>query len=128
MDLVWFTSFLNKQLKAIHKESHYKWNHSKTVEYPYLTYNYESTPIDDIRDEFSVTINIFDYGISSKNILELENRLINGLNKNYQELDKAFVYIRTGRSLDIPTQNDSIQRRELQLIVKVDWKIKGDDI
>lgn len=127
MDLVWFASFLNKQLREIHKESHYKWNHSKTVEYPYLTYNYESIPIDDIRDEFSVTINIFDHGISSKNILELESKLINELNKNYQELDKAFVYIRTGRSLDIPTQNDSVQRRELQLTVKVDWKSSGGE-
>lgn len=122
MDLIWFATFLNKTLKEIHQESHHKWNHSKTVTYPYLTYDFEYDPVDDIRDEFEITVNMFDYGTSSKNLLQIETNLVNGLNKKYEELDNAFVYIRTARAMDIPTQNETIQRRELNITIKVDWK------
>lgn len=122
MDLIWFASFLNSTLKEIHPESHYKFNYSKDVTYPYIVYSFEYDTVDDIRNEFEVRLNLFDYGTSNLKLLELENRLVDGLHKNYQELDKAFVYIRNGRSLDIPTGNELIQRKEMNFTIKIDWK------
>lgn len=126
MDLTWFAKFLNDTLKEIHPESHFEWNHNDKVTYPYLTYSFGYDPIDEIRDEFDVTINLFDHGTSKVKLLELESKLVNGLNKKYEELDKAFIYIRTGRGSDIPTGTEAIRRRELQLTIKLDWK-KGEN-
>lgn len=128
MDLTWFAKFLNDTLKAIHPESHFEWNHKDKVIYPYLTYSFGYDPIDEIRDEFDVTINLFDYGTSKIKLLELESKLVNGLNRKYEELDKAFVSIRTGRGSDIPTGIETIRRRELQLTIKLDWKIQEENI
>lgn len=128
MDLLWFASFLNSTLKEIHPESHYKFNYSKNVTYPYIVYSFEHEKVDDIRNEFEVRLNLFDTGTSNLKLLQLENKLSNELHKNYQVLDKGFVYIRTGRSLDVPTGNEMIQRKELNFTIKVDWNIQEEHI
>lgn len=124
MDLVWYAGFLNKLLREVCEQSFYKWNYSKEVIYPFLTYEFQHEPIDDIRDEFTVTLSMFDEGTSYIRLLELENEMINHLNKKYLFLDNCNVYIRLVRTMEVPTGFDSVKRRELEFVMKVDW-IKG---
>lgn len=124
MDLDYFSKFINRVLREIHPESFLSWNHSTEVKYPYLTYEFDYQPVDDIRTEFSVELRLFDYGTSKKNLIQLESKLFDALHKKYIYEDDLNAYIRVGRSLDIPTGNETIQRRDIQLMIKVDWMKK----
>ena len=121
MDLVWFARILNSLLKEVNKESYHKWNYNKEVIYPFLTYEFEHQSVDEVRDEFEISISMFDKGTSNLKLLELENKLVNQLNRKKLFLDKCNIYIRTGRAFDIPTGNSNVQRRQMYISMKIDW-------
>lgn len=122
MDLIFATKYITQQLKKSTSEVFHKWNKSKEVVYPYITFQLEHEPIDEIRDVFEVTLDLFDYAKSNKKLLELENKLIHSLHRKHEVLDNAIISIRVERSIDIPTADDAILRRNITLKIKIDWR------
>lgn len=125
MDLELISKFLYQLLSGIHAESYLNWNNATEVKYPYLTYEFDYQPIDDLRTQFSVELRLFDYGTSKKNLIQLESKLNKALHKQYVFNKDLNAYIRIERSMDIPTGNEKILRRDVYLTVKIDMKNGG---
>ena len=122
MDLIFATKYITKKLKESTSEVFHKWNRKKEVIYPYLTYQLEHEPSDEIRDVFELTLDLFDNSKSNKKLLELENKLIQSLHRNHEVLDDAIVSIKLERSTDIPTADEAILRKNIMFKIKIDWR------
>ena len=125
MDLELVSKFFYQLLSGVHAESYLNWNNSTEVRYPYLTYEFDYQPIDDLRTQFSVELRLFDYGTSKKNLIQLESKLNKALHKQYVFNDDLNAYIRVERSMDMPTGNEKILRRDIYLTIKIDMKNGG---
>ena len=122
MDLAFVFKFLTAQLKEVTPESFHQWNGKDKVIYPYLTFDVNYTPTDEIREVYEVVIDTFEYGSSAMRLLELESQLKAKLDRQKFILDEAIIHTRVTTGRGIPTGDDTIKRRHIRLKLKIDWR------
>ncbi|MFC6464953.1 hypothetical protein ACFP65_08225 [Marinilactibacillus sp. GCM10026970] len=119
-----FLQELYKQFTSVHSESYLERNSSSTVTYPYLTYDFDSEPIELHTDGFYIDVDIFDDSGNYLKIFNIESKLKDHFKRNRVMTDDVYIRFNFLRSVKIPTGDDIIKRRNLQFYCKVDWRKK----
>lgn len=122
-----FLKELYKQFTAICPESYHERNTSEEVTYPYLTYDFDSEEIELNTDGFYIDVDIFDNQGNYMDIFQVENALKDHFKRNRVMTEDVFLQFNFLRSTKIPTGDDIIKRRYLQIYCKVDWRKKEWD-
>ena len=115
---------LTTQFRTVTSESFHERNRKATVIYPYLTFDFDSETIERNVDGFYVDVDIFDSNASYMRVIELEEALKEHFKDNWKLTDDLFIRFNFLRSNKIPTGDDLIKRRNLQIYCKVDWRKK----
>lgn len=114
---------LNKEFRQICKESYLEVNSSEKVIYPYLTFSYSSEQLENTREGFYIDVDIFDN--CGADTLRLE-QLTEDIRKHFVKAriltDEVLLQFKVGSRKMIPTLNEQIKRRNIQLYCKVDWR------
>ena len=114
------TTWMMEAMEPVTGEVYHLMNRSKKVVYPYITFIDSTTPADEIRDIHRVTLNLFDYGSSRARLMALEEAIRTQFDRQkFVEWDKI-IHTRRGLAMDVPTGDDTIQRRDVELIIKLD--------
>lgn len=121
-----FLAELAKQFRFVWPESYYERNRIAKVKYPYLTYDFDSESLERYRDGFYIDVDIFDNSTSFKNIFEVEELLRDHFRELIVLTDKFLLQFKIDTGSKVPTESDNLKRRNLQLYVKVDWRIIDD--
>lgn len=120
--MIEFMKELNKQFRLVTPESFHEKNRKKKVVYPYLTYDFDIESLERNVDGFYIDVDVFDYGESYMDLLELEL----AVRKHFswkREMKEGFFYrFEFLRSNRIPTGEDLLKRRQIQLYCKIDWR------
>ncbi|WP_339063559.1 hypothetical protein [Tepidibacillus marianensis] len=119
-----FVSELTNQFRSVLLESYHEKNKKETVAYPYLTFDFDSEEIEDHVEGFYIDVDIFDSNSSYVKILEIEDKLKWHFYKNRKLTDDLYLRFHFLRSNKVPTVDDLIKRRNLQIYCKVDWRNK----
>ncbi|NFP92413.1 hypothetical protein [Clostridium sporogenes] len=118
-----FLKELTKEFKKVCNESYIEINTAEKVIYPYLTFSYSSESLENAREGFYVDVDIFDN--CGSNTLRLE-QLTEDIKKHFLRTniltDKVLLQFKIMGRRIIPTTNEQIKRRWLQLYIKVDWR------
>lgn len=112
--------WLLKSLAPITSNVHHLINRDSDVKYPYITFAVTTTPQDEIRDEHRFELNLFDYGTSRVRLSELDSQIRETLDRKIFKEDEAIYHSRRGLANDIPTGDNTIQRRDIEIVVKQD--------
>jgi len=115
---------LNQQFRQVTAESFHEINAKKTVDYPYLTYDFDSEGIERNVDGFYIDVDVFDNTGQYSNIFQLEDDLKAHFKDNRKLTDDLFIRFNFLRSTKVPTGDDLIKRRNLHFYCKVDWRNK----
>ena len=114
---------LTEQFKEILKESHYLNNNSVEVRNPYLTFSISGEPLRFKQDGFYIDVDVFDNQAPNDVRIETVVQNVKEHFENKHVLTEQFLLQFEFRiSNHIPTGSDTLQRRNLQLYVKVDWR------
>ena len=116
-------AYITLVLRGIHPESYYDRNNSKKVEYPYCTFDIDTDFEEDRNQEnVSIDLDIFDLNPSYENIFAIETKIKQALAYK-RDLNEFFganwKYIRAN---NIPTGQNGLLRRSLQLEITIDWR------
>ena len=122
--MIEFMTTLTAELRKVLAESYHEKNTKTTVDYPYLTFDFDSEAIERNVDGFYIDVDIFDNNSSYMRVFELEEALKEHFKDNRLLTDEVFVRFNFLRSNKIPTGDDLIKRRNLQFYCKVDWRNK----
>lgn len=117
-------TILTAEFRKVLAESYHEKNTKTTVDYPYLTFDFDSEAIERNVDGFYIDVDIFDNNSSYMRVFELEEALKEHFKDNRLLTDEVFVRFNFLRSNKIPTGDDLIKRRNLQFYCKVDWRNK----
>lgn len=112
--------WLMKTMQGVTTEVFHFINRKQTVEYPYITFTNTSTPEDEIRDIHRFELNLFDYGTSREALMVLEESIRQTFDRQSFIEEDVIIHSRKGIANDIPTGDDTIQRRDIELIIKTD--------
>lgn len=114
--------YVNKELKQFCTESYLDENTNNNVTYPYLVYTLTSNDIE-YRDEIYIDIDIFDKCGSDKTNLETIAHNIKQHFKRFNYIDENICVIGNYvSSHNIPTLEENIKRKYIQLNCRVDFK------
>lgn len=120
--MIEFLQELTKQFRLVTQESSHEKNRRDAVVYPYLTFDFDSEPLERNVDGFYIDVDIFDNNSSYTNIFTLEG----SLKAHFKDLviltDDLLLRFEFRGSTKVPTGDDMIKRRSLQLYCKVDWR------
>ena len=118
-----FLTELNKEFRKVCKESYLEVNSSEKVIYPYLTFSYSSEELENTREGFYIDVDIFDNcGADTLRLEQLTEDIRNHFVKSRILTDKTLLQFKIGSRRMIPTTNQEIKRRNIQLYCKVDWR------
>ncbi|RZI47967.1 hypothetical protein [Lactococcus kimchii] len=116
-------NYLTLILQGIHSETYYDRNNSEKVTYPYCTFDVDTSFEEDRNQEtVSIDLDIFDLNPSYKNIFDIETKIKQelaykrGLNEYF---GATWRYVRAN---NIPTGQNGLLRRSLQLEITIDWR------
>lgn len=115
---------LQAMFQEVTKESYLEWNASKEVKYPYLTYSIDIEEISRNTDGFYLDIDLFDNNSSFIKLYELEDLVRKKFDYEIKFTEGLFLRSYFHRSNKVPTLDDNIKRRNLQIYCKVDWRNK----
>ncbi|MFR1821487.1 MAG: hypothetical protein ACLSXK_09345 [Lactococcus petauri] len=115
---------LQAMFQEVAKESYLEWNNAKVVKYPYLTYSIDIEEISRHTDGFYLDIDLFDNNSSFIKLYELEDLVRQKFDYEIKFTDGLFLRSYFQRSNKVPTLDDNIKRRSLQIYCKVDWRNK----
>ncbi len=112
-----------KQLKEVHSESYYLMNSKKTVVYPYLVFSTSLTNIDRNADGCYLDIDIFDNkGFNQSDIETMAQEI----KRHFEHLDimleDCYMRMQFQGLQNVPTNSDTLQRRNLRFYLKIDWR------
>jgi len=113
--------------KTIIKESFYITNPKADVIYPYLTFSYTAQPFYRKNgNEIYIDFDVFDnQGNNNERIETVVNGLIEAVEDNERKViknDKLLIRIE-GISINlIPTNSDTLQRRNGTINLRIDWR------
>ena len=119
-----FLEELTSQFKQVTSESFHEKNRRKEVVYPYLTFDFDSEPIERNIEGFYIDVDIFDNNSSYKKVFQLEDELKAHFKDNKKITDDLYIRFNFSNSMKVPTGDDLIKRRNLQFYCKVDWRKK----
>lgn len=122
--MIEFVKELTSQFRQVTSESFHDKNTKTTVDYPYLTYDFDSEEIERNVDGFYIDVDIFDNESSYVKLFQLESDLRAHFKDNTKLTDDLFIRFNFLRSTGIPTGDENIKRRNLQFYCKVDWRNK----
>lgn len=117
-----FVKELTSQFRQVTSESFHDRNTKSTVDYPYLTYDFDSEAIERNVDGFYIDVDLFDNNSSYMNLFQLESDIKRHFKDNMKLTDDLFIRFNFLRSNKIPTGDENIKRRNLQFYCKVDWR------
>lgn len=116
-------AYITLLLRGIHPESYYDRNNSQKVEYPYCTFDVDTSFEEDRNQEtVSIDLDIFDLNPSYKNIFEIETKIKQELAYKRDLTEYFGANWKYVRANNIPTGQDGLIRRSLQLEVTIDWR------
>lgn len=110
------------QIENVFGEAHYEVNRSNTVKYPYLTFTLDGEEIERNTDGYTIDINIFDRGKSYGSVFEIEGNLKAHFKDKIILNDNFMLRFWNLRANTIPTGDDILIRRNLQIYCKVYWR------
>lgn len=122
--MIEFLKELTRQFRAVTPESFHERNRKETVIYPYLTFDFDNEGLERNVEGFYIDVDIFDSNSSYINIFTLEEDLKAHFKDNRKLTDDLYIRFNFLRGNKIPTGDDLIKRRNLQLYCKVDWRNK----
>ena len=118
-------AILLEKFKGIVPESFYRINTNQVVIYPYLTFNYTSDSVNQHTSSITLEIDIFDdMGNDDERLettlFELQKHFVDDNSRILN--DNVFIRFDNIRTNTIPTMSDTLQRRNAQIICRVDWR------
>jgi hypothetical protein len=120
--MIEFLKELTTEFKSVTPESYHEKNRSKTVTYPYLTFDFDAESLERNIDGFYIDVDIFDNGSSYLRIFQTEEALRAHF-KDFKRLtDELFIRFNYLGENKIPTGDDTIKRRNMRFYCKVDWR------
>ena len=120
--MIEFLKELTTEFKSVTPESYHEKNRSKTVTYPYLTFDFDAESLERNIDGFYIDVDIFDNGSSYLRIFQTEETLRAHF-KDFKRLtDELFIRFNYLGENKIPTGDDTIKRRNMRFYCKVDWR------
>lgn len=119
-----FLQELNRQFRQVHKESYHDKNTADEIDYPYLTYDFDSEALETNVEGFYIDVDIFDNSGSFTRVFELEGNLKDYFNQKLILTDDNLFRFNFLRSTGVPTSDELLRRRNIQLYCKVDWRNK----
>lgn len=122
--MIKFVKELTSQFREVTSESFHEKNRKAKVVYPYLTFDFDSEALERNVDGFYIDVDIFDNNSSYMNVFQLEGDLKAHFKDNKKLTDDLYIRFNFLRSMKVPTGDDNIKRRNLQLYCKVDWRKK----
>lgn len=119
-----FMIALTAEFRAVTSEAFHDRNTKPTVVYPYLTFDLSGEAIERNVEGFYVDVDIFDNTTSYTRIFTLEQALKDHFKDNRKMTDDLFIRFHFLRSTSVPTGDETIKRRNLQIYAKTDWRNK----
>lgn len=118
-------NYLTGLFSEIVPETHYLKNKSKTVIYPYQTFTLTGETTHFSGQGFYIDIDIFNSSTSDVAIEKVLSEMMALFNDGpfYQLTDKFLAQIEYSADNDVPTGSDTLQRRNIRLYAKFDWRI-----
>lgn len=111
------------ECKKVVKESYYLKNSAKTVSYPYLVFETSLTNIDQNADGCYLDIDIWDnQGIDQARIETSALELKRHFEHFNLMLEDCYMRIRFEALNTVPSQSDTVQRRNMRFYIKIDWR------
>lgn len=117
-------AYITTTLRSVCSESYYDKNNALNVVYPYCTFDIGTSmnTISRNQEIVALDIDIFDINSSYKNIFDIETEL-KALLYMKRDLTTSFSAIwKYVRATNIPTGEDQLLRRSLQLEITIDWR------
>ena len=116
-------AYITSTFRSICKESYYDKNTALKVVYPYCTFDVDTTMnLDRNQENIMIDLDIFDINSSYINILKLETAFKSALYMK-RDLTADFGAIwKYDRANNIPTGEDQLLRRSLQIEITIDWR------
>lgn len=122
--MITFLKTLNELMTSAISEAYLITNPSKKIKYPYATYSYESSEIERFSDEFTIDVDVFDdQGKTQARIEQTCHEIKQKLHYKEMLADEFLIRVFYVRHNPIPTGSDTLQRRNMQFQIKVDWRI-----
>lgn len=122
--MITFLTELTNQFRTIVPESYHDRNRKAEVLYPYVTFDFDSESIERNVEGFYIDVDIFDSNSSYEDIFQIEGALKEHFKDNRKLTDDLFIRFNFLRSNKIPTGDDLIKRRNMQIYCKTDWRNK----
>lgn len=118
-------NYLTELFSTVVPESHYLKNKTKKPKYPYMTFSLTGEPIRFRGQGFYIDIDFFDDNKSDVPIEKTLSAMVekfNGQDPFYQMTADFLIQIEYSNDNPVPTSSDTLQRRNLQLYAKIDWR------
>lgn len=118
-------NYLRELFSTMVPETHYLKNKRKTVVYPYQTFSLTGEPIRFRGQGFYIDIDLFDNNtgdVAIEKALSAMVEAFSGHEPFYQMTDNFLVQIQYDTDNPVPTGSDTLQRRNLRLYAKFDWR------
>lgn len=119
-------NYIRELFQSIVPESHYLRNKNKKIVYPYQTFSMTGEPVRFQGQGFYIDIDIFSNGGNSDVAIE---KALSGMIEKFSgytpfhEMTNHFlIQIEYRNDNAIPTGSDTLQRRNIQLYAKIDWR------
>ncbi len=112
------------ELRKVQAETYYDMNprENDAVIYPYATVTTSSSKLNPDQDGFNVDIMLHDRSNGLRTIADFESAVINHIQKLRLFKDDIYMQFRYLRSTSVPSTNNKLKRRNVQIYVKVDWR------
>lgn len=119
-------NYIRELFQSIVPESHYLRNKNKKVVYPYQTFSLTGEPVRFQGQGFYIDIDLFSNGGNSDVAIEKDlSKMVekfNGRDPFHELTDHFLVQIEYRNDNSVPTGSDTLQRRNIQLYAKFDWR------
>lgn len=120
--MIEFLKYLNLEFRKICKESYLNENTNNNITFPYIVYSLQGEDLQ-YGEGFNIDIDIYDnQGADALTIEGLTHDIIKHF-KRFNKVEKDFgVIINYVNSRNVPTLDESIKHKSIELYAKVDWR------
>ena len=120
--MIEFAKILQAECEKVISESFHEKNRKDEVIYPYLTYQYDSEGLNNHSDTIGIEFDVFDFSTSYERVLKSESDLKRHFNSFKKLTDDVYMRFRFVGSTPVPTGSDNVQRRNIRINCKIDWR------
>jgi hypothetical protein len=115
---------ITSTLRRITPEVYQGYNFKEKVVYPYITFEIEEESIERNQTGTILEMNIFDHDTSWGKTAELEDAIRDALEYRRDLTDTLNLNYRYMGSMNIPTGDEELKRRNIRYYIKTDWRTK----